>query len=302
MPIKPNEPHDLDEGSPVHSKNSTVALVSFKDRRVAASGAFFLTWNPSRWPWIDLETHLAQVTCGQPVELNWSTGNTKKIEAGDRVFLLKQGELPRGIMASGLAISEVFEDAHHDAKRAAAGDKANYVRVRLDRLVRPEAVLAVEDIHEGPLAPIYWAMPASGIEMPSDAARELTLRWAAYQPPQTDDVRADELTPGRRYVEGAAKVVTVNRYERDKAATDACKAHWGTACAVCDFSFGKIYGKIGDGFIHVHHLLPLAAGDGEREVDPVQDLRPVCPNCHAMLHRSEPLLSIEELKACLKAR
>ena len=32
------------------------------------------------------------------------------------------------------------------------------------------------------------------------------------------------------------------------------------------------------------------------EVDPVKDLRPVCPNCHAMLHKQTPALNIEKLK------
>lgn len=57
----------------------------------------------------------------------------------------------------------------------------------------------------------------------------------------------------------------------------------------------KIYGEIGAGYIHVHHLKPLAEVTGEREIDPIADLIPVCPNCHAMLHRaSEP--TIEELR------
>ncbi len=61
------------------------------------------------------------------------------------------------------------------------------------------------------------------------------------------------------------------------------------------FNLGEQYGEIGQGFIHVHHLKQLSdVGEGY-EVDPVADLRPVCPNCHAMLHRNNPPLSIDEL-------
>jgi 5-methylcytosine-specific restriction protein A len=81
--------------------------------------------------------------------------------------------------------------------------------------------------------------------------------------------------------EGAAKSVLVNRFERNIAARRACLAH---------------YGDLGKGFIHVHHLVPLASIGHEYILDPVHDLRPVCPNCHAMLHRTTPPLSIDTLQ------
>ena len=72
--------------------------------------------------------------------------------------------------------------------------------------------------------------------------------------------------------------------------------HYGYDCAVCDFNFGELFRELGEGFIHVHHLKPLAEIGDEYYLDPIKDLRPVCPNCHAMLHRKRPPLSIEELK------
>jgi len=70
----------------------------------------------------------------------------------------------------------------------------------------------------------------------------------------------------------------------------------GCACTICGFSFGKHFGKIGEGFIHVHHLIPLAKIGNEYQVDPIKDLIPVCPNCHTMLHRRDPPYTIEELQ------
>ena len=69
---------------------------------------------------------------------------------------------------------------------------------------------------------------------------------------------------------------------------------------VCGFNFEDRYGTHGKGFIHVHHLDPLA--QGEREVVPERDLRPVCPNCHYMLHRNGKLLSPEVLKGKMPRR
>lgn len=116
-----------------------------------------------------------------------------------------------------------------------------------------------------------------------------------------DRIFPDELEPGRKYNEGAKKQVRVNRYERDPRARDACVKHNGCRCVVCDFDFESRYGIRGHGFIHVHHLRALAEPGEPDAIDPRFDLVPVCPNCHAMLHRGDRLLTIDELKALLRA-
>ena len=109
----------------------------------------------------------------------------------------------------------------------------------------------------------------------------------------------DEVTPLR---EGAQYQVTVNAYERDPRARRQCVAHYGTSCVICGFSFGAVYGEIAKDFIHVHHVRPLAEVGAEYSVDPVADLRPVCPNCHAVIHLHKPALSIQEVAALLRPR
>jgi hypothetical protein len=103
------------------------------------------------------------------------------------------------------------------------------------------------------------------------------------------------------YVEGELEQVLVNVYERDRNARSACLAHHGTTCIVCGFNFYEKYGEIGHGFVHVHHVKPLCEIGERYIVDPVRDLRPVCPNCHAMLHRKTPCLTVEQLRAILRA-
>jgi hypothetical protein len=99
--------------------------------------------------------------------------------------------------------------------------------------------------------------------------------------------------------EGRSLEVRVNRFERDPEARKKCIKHYGASCQVCGLDFKDSYGAIGDGFIHVHHLVPLASIGKEYVVKPVEDLRPVCPNCHAMLHKRIPPLSIEELRSMM---
>jgi 5-methylcytosine-specific restriction protein A len=114
---------------------------------------------------------------------------------------------------------------------------------------------------------------------------------------ESDELRfPEEIAGAATYGEGAVKQVSVNAYERSAKAVSACKAHYGTACVVCDFDFSRVYGEIGRGHIHVHHLTQLADIGKDYKVDPVKDLRPVCPNCHSMLHQRRPPLTIDELK------
>lgn len=112
----------------------------------------------------------------------------------------------------------------------------------------------------------------------------------------------DELPQPDRFPEGARHQVTVNAYERNPKAREQCIEHYGWNCSIRGLNFEQTYGGIGKGFIHVHHLRGLAELGEEYEVDPIEDLRPVCPNCHAMLHQRRPAYSIGELHALLRGR
>lgn len=110
----------------------------------------------------------------------------------------------------------------------------------------------------------------------------------------------EEISEPVKYLEGASKTISINAYERNAKARYACIQHYGAICCVCDFDFKATYGEIGDGFIHVHHLIPLSEINKQYELDPIKDLRPVCPNCHGIIHRTQPALTIEQLKSHLK--
>ncbi len=109
-------------------------------------------------------------------------------------------------------------------------------------------------------------------------------------------VYPDEIEEPEALFEGIRKTVTINSYERNQVARTKCINHYGAQCMVCNFDFSKKYGDIGQGFIHVHHLTQLADIKEGYEVNPIKDLRPVCPNCHAMLHKKKPPYTINELK------
>ena len=68
---------------------------------------WLLAWNPHRWEWEDLDERVQEVEAHGASWDRWSYGRTKKIKKGDRVFLIKLGPEPRGLIGSGWTGSSV---------------------------------------------------------------------------------------------------------------------------------------------------------------------------------------------------
>lgn len=108
------------------------------------------------------------------------------------------------------------------------------------------------------------------------------------------DVDQDQST-----FEGNPRFVAHLRRERNSAIVKAKKAEILRAtgklcCAACGFDFKEVYGDIGEGFCEVHHLQPLSKADGVVKTE-LKDLAIVCSNCHRIIHRTDPMLSISSL-------
>jgi len=147
----------------------------------------------------------------------------------------------------------------------------------------------LSDVHSGDLAPKLAELILQAV------AQEMVPPGAIF--PDEMDTDADQIV-----AEGALRQVTVNYYERDPTAWAACIRRYGPRCAVCEISFEERYGQIGRGFIHVHHKNPLALRRAKFRLNPLTDLVPVCPNCHAMLHTQSPPLAVDELRALIDER
>jgi 5-methylcytosine-specific restriction enzyme A len=153
----------------------------------------------------------------------------------------------------------------------------------------------------------WWSIWSSGWEtsdgfiwkmLPQAAEAFEQLGWVeASVFSSTDELIVDEV-----FIEGGMYRVSVNAYERNPNARRKCIEAHGATCCICGFSFGNSYGKLADGYIHVHHVRPLSEIKGEYSVNPINDLRPVCPNCHAVLHLRNPAYTIDEVKKLLQAQ
>lgn len=137
----------------------------------------------------------------------------------------------------------------------------------------------------------------AGVAIRAENTTPVQIIWRLTD---TDEVGLErlpeEVVDATNLYEGATKSIKVNTYERNPIARQICIEHYGLDCSVCGFNFGKKYGELGKDYIHVHHLKALHEIGSEYQVDPIKDLRPICPNCHSMIHRHQPPLSIDELK------
>ena len=97
-------------------------------------------------------------------------------------------------------------------------------------------------------------------------------------------------------VEGAVKIGAVTKYERSAKNRRICLTIHGYDCKICGLSMEQKYGSIGHEYIHVHHIIPVSRMGEVRVVNPHSELIPVCPNCHYMLHASDPPIEPSKLK------
>lgn len=231
----------------------------------------------------------------------WSCGVTRKINPGDRAFLIKLGRESRGLIASGWIASDVYESLHWDQKQQELGRLANYVDINWDTILDPRVDIFPRGwLDTGVYTQTRWNPQASGTTISDQVAFQLEQDWARFlnRSVYVHETELDE-SPQKTFLEGTIRQVIVNAYERSVEARTICINHYGLNCSICGFNFEKFYGETGSGFIHVHHLKPLGEIRKGYQLDPIRDLRPVCPNCHAMLHQRQPAYSIDQLKAKL---
>jgi 5-methylcytosine-specific restriction protein A len=101
--------------------------------------------------------------------------------------------------------------------------------------------------------------------------------------------------------EGSSYEVLSTRYERKQVNRDICLRIRGIRCLCCNRSMEEEYGSVARDLIEVHHVTPASAMGSQCRVNPTTDLIPVCPNCHRVLHKSDPPMLPEHLRATLES-
>jgi hypothetical protein len=139
---------------------------------------------------------------------------------------------------------------------------------------------------------------------PTESDRK-RIRNAFFVAPEQDVVLAHQFgfDPNEQsFKEGKEKFRLHRDKERNPNLVRQAKEKWmsssngNLSCTVCDFSFPRVYGNIGIGFIEAHHRIPISSLKRDTVIK-ISDLAPVCSNCHSMLHRNHNTgLSVEQLR------
>jgi 5-methylcytosine-specific restriction protein A len=300
-------PSDLRSGIGTGQAVNVLREMGFTVSRIPrkpGSGAltFLFSWNPAKWSWEKFSKLQKEWLAHSNTEEEWSSGTNKSIPAGARIFLLKQGEPPKGIVGSGRTTSGPQRGPHWDG----SGRQRNFNDIRFDFLLDPrvDGLLPVEELQD--LSTTLWSSPSSGIKLPPKIAAEVELRWgnfltsigrlktAPFEVPESLDVPDSE--EGMRLL---AWHFTIERdpllVKRKKKAV--IKETGGLACEVCDFDFFETYGDHGQGFCECHHTRPLSEGKRTTGLD---DLAVICANCHRMVHRRKLMLTLAQLRKIVK--
>lgn len=257
-----------------------------------------LNWNTKEYLWESFKEHHREIQETGYTIIKWSTGKRKKLDIGDRVFLIKYKADGNGLVGSGFAIAKTFEDKHWDTDNKDS-KTANYGFFRLDTLSENPFISSNELKQELKFTQLLDkdAPQGSGTVVPEIICPQLEQEWfkrTQSANPETVEQISRNLREGKEFHKIS------KYYERSRDARDACLKEYGYSCKICNFNFYEKYGEIGKNYIHVHHIVPLSEIGGSYIINPKKDLIPICPNCHSMIHSSQKVLSPEELKNVIK--
>lgn len=278
---------------------------------------FLVLWNPNRWEWGNLPNYAN----GLEREITWSCGNTKKISKGDRIFMVHLGQEPRGIFASGKALSKPYKNGRRSKTPRS-------IDMELDRFIDPgkNEILDREKLirmvsHNYPSVERPWTFRGGGVEIPPTIAVKLEKVWQdflskangpeKYAPSQKTTEEFDKEQADRE--SQAEKLSDEALQKKALAASSKCPVSEGRAkqfarnpyvaayakrrtkgiCQLCS-SPAPFNNKANNPHLETHHIIWLSKG-GE---DSIQNTVALCPNCHRKMH----ILNVESDQDILRGR
>lgn len=249
----------------------------------------------------------------------------KTLMPNDRVFHLIKDEAGRKLVGYSVVRLPAIEVTTQPPEPGHWGGRAIYYRVELENFVRlsePPRLIEIETAHfeeiRGdilPHRPAYhpYATYGEGIRLTQGLylghlTNKMLEIFELYTgtPPSSLANNASNAYDTGQYAEGAQLRKERTFFARNPALRRDAIAKWGYTCSVCDLDFEATYGDIGKGYVEIHHLESIAIKSKENPSaewsTSINDVRPLCANCHRMAHRRNPPVSIDELKSIMKAR
>lgn len=257
-------------------------------------------WFPSLWP-----TLLKQGLAAQHYPKGWTNeirnlNALQQLKAGDRIVaaLMKHRFAAHGVLVSDFFRSGRSLSIRGDGESLAFRERAGVRWTAIPLEKTPPYIACAYLKQKGYNIDLTRGLCVKEIDRRTFAKLESLLDLAgaksacAKSSLDTSRVASEPVL----FLEGKSVTTQARRAERNPAAREECIRVHGKVCSVCAFDFQQQYGEIGNGYIQVHHLAPISKSKGPHLLDPAKDLRPLCPNCHAMIHRTDPPMSVDELK------
>lgn len=169
----------------------------------------------------------------------------------------------------------------------------------IQKLLNPETTVFIFSRTDSSIPFTYQGI---GKVIKSRDTSPVEVTWAIESNLTMASIPEEVVSSEEALFEGHTVKIWVNKYERNINARKKCIEHFDCRCFICGFNFEDEYGSHGKDFIHVHHLIPLSKIKKKYMVDPIKDLIPVCPNCHAMLHKGNSMYSVKEIKSLLRKK
>jgi len=263
---------------------------------------YLFSWNPlTAFKWPNNSVNSAATRRGKVVHIRWSTGGTTCIVPGDRIFLSKVSQHPTGVIASGVAASDCFEDTHWED----SSKRTTYSMVDFDTILDPESVLPRSRLSAGSLGDVNWDTEYGGVTIGDADAAALEAEWRDWLQhkgfPQIGRELEQSIFQSFGYagwiklrlhllLESDPRLLAAKRSEASR------RNPGGLECETCRRVFKDAGGQSGIE-VHDRRLLSTLKSTGDLDTT-LGDLALVCANCHRMLH-SQDWPSVEELRSRL---
>lgn len=249
---------------------------------------------PSAWS-VTLKARMIRLNVGQIEVATLHEGTAKLVVA-------EPATLP---VARGVKLDYSGRPAYPSVPVASGHAYLDLSRPVPPTLFEAHRRLVAEAARRKRLSPFRHAFSLGVLSYLDEAAEDARARLPRpeyFDEAEAHVVRSPDEALTTAFIEGGSRAILVNAYERDPEARRRCIDHYGFACSACDMRFGERYDDVVKELIHVHHLRPLSEIRAAYRVDPIADLRPICPNCHAVAHARKPPFTIEEVRGMLATR
>lgn len=213
------------------------------------------------------------------------------LEPGSEVWFAVSGAFP-GVAGHGVVVSAAYTEAAPGDPQ----DRPLLVDVDIDILLPLGEPVPLDGLPRE--AAVRFPEPGGVALLGRSTAEDLRRAWSRG----AGGTGSGGPLPGS-LPQQALRWSLASRFEHDPDAARICLVHHGTACSVCGLDPEAVFGPEGAGVLQVHHVVPPGILTAEYELDPVTDLVPLCPTCHAMAHNRFPdPYTPAELRRLLESR